>query len=86
MKEATGDLNMTVVVVIVVAMLVASFSMVIWPMIKRGLKNEVNCSDAVCSKGECSNGVCECKYYLRDSNGNIVTSEQPKTVYCPYKG
>ena len=34
MKEATGELNSTLIVVIIVAALAALFYTVIWPMIK----------------------------------------------------
>ena len=76
MKEATGDLNMTVIVVLIVAGLVAFFSMVIGPMITKGIKSDTNCADAVCKKGpQCPSegGICECTY-------------RGKTIKCPYKG
>ena len=37
MKEATGELNMTVVTLIAVAALGAVFYLVVWPMVKRML-------------------------------------------------
>lgn len=80
MKEATGELNMTVVVVVLVAGMVTFFSMTLWPMIKSGIKNEGNCSDAVCDKNHCSNGICNCKYYTNKEK------TQSTDIQCPYKG
>ena len=73
MREAIGDLNMTVVIVLIVAVLVAFFSMVIRPIIVDGIKSEANCSDAICTDCDRNNMTCKCKY-----KGNEVT--------CPYKG
>lgn len=75
MKQATGDLNMTIIVVIAVAGLVAFFSMVVWPMVKGGMIHEADCSDAICEKNADSNGMVNCKM----KNGS-------KTFQCPYKG
>ena len=85
MKEATGDLNMTVVVVLIVAALVAFFSMAVWPMVKNGIKSEANCSDAICLKGDCdkSAGTCNCTYKYTDS---LTGRSAEKTIVCPYKG
>ena len=81
MKEATGDLNMTVVVVLIVAVLVAFFSMTIAPMVLHNIKNEANCSDAICSctAAEKENGICSCRYI--DKKTHKVTN-----LSCPYKG
>ena len=73
MKEATGDLNMTVIVVLIVAGLVAFFSMVIGPLITTGVRNNANCADAICKKKDCQDGICDCMY--RDT-----------PLKCPYKG
>ena len=75
MKEAAGDLNMTVVVVLIVAGLVAFFSMVIGPLIVKGVKSDTNCADAVCKKTQCDTdkGICTCTY-------------RGKEISCPYKG
>ena len=83
MKEATGDLNMTVVVVILVAVLVAFFSMYIGPMIIKNIKSDTNCADAICNCkfNELENGMCKCRYKYKSNGGT-----EYKTVYCPYKG
>lgn len=74
MKQAIGDLNLTIVIVIAVAGLMALFSLAIWPMIKGGLNNSANCSEAICEN--CNSGICSC--YMPGNEGNTFT--------CPYKG
>ena len=51
MKEATGELNGTLIVVIAIAALSAIFFTIIWPMLRRDLKEQAKCSTAVCDKG-----------------------------------
>ena len=41
MKEATGELNMTVIVIIAIAAVLALFYAFLWPTIKAGLKGNV---------------------------------------------
>lgn len=76
MREATGDLNLTVIVVIAVAGLMAFFSIFVWPMIKGGMKHDANCSDAICIKNTQSNGTIEC--YMK--------GKEATKFRCPYKG
>lgn len=80
MKEATGELNATLIVVITIGVLSTFFFTVIWPMLKGNLHSKTTCSDAVCKP--CAEGVScekvECTY--RDKNGN------EHTIQCPYKG
>lgn len=46
MKEATGELNMTVVTVVAIAALMLFFYAIIWPTIKVGLALNSACSSA----------------------------------------
>ncbi len=62
MKEATGELNMTVVTVVAIAALMAFFYLIIWPTIKTGLTLTSACS--------ASNGD---TYTMTDKDGNSVT-------------
>lgn len=80
MKEATGELNMSVVVISTVALLVAFFYGVIWPMIDKGQEAQVNCSKAVCEPDPDPDdeGLVNCTY--KDKNGN------PQEIKCKYKG
>ena len=74
MKEAVSELNLTVIVVVLVAGLVAFFSMAVWPTVRSGVRNDTDCSNAVCSN--CSEGSCECH----------LAKDPSKTFACPNKG
>lgn len=78
MKEATGELNMTVVVISTVALLVAFFYAVIWPMIDRNQEAQVNCSKAVCEPGTPDQNFVDCTY--KDKDG------VEQSIQCKNKG
>ncbi len=80
MKEATGELNMTVVVVIAVGVLAAFFYTTIWPLIKNTYIASNKCSDAVCDPSTLHDGRVSCKYY--DKNGR----QQGTNFECVWKG
>jgi len=46
LKEATGELNMTVVTIVAIAALIAFFYMVIWPNIRSGMTLTSACNSA----------------------------------------
>ena len=75
MKEATGELNMTVVVIIAIAAIAGLFYAFIWPAISGSLKGSTRCASAV-NCGACNNGQMVCHYY--EDNGSISNS----TVTC----
>lgn len=75
MREATGDLNMTVIIVVAIAGLIAFFSMFVWPMVKGGMKHDASCSDAICEKNKNADGMVKC--HMKDNS---------EEFYCPYKG
>jgi hypothetical protein len=83
MKEATGELNGTLVVVVSVTILATFFFSYLWPLIRNNFEQNSKCSDAVCGfncsgdKTKESDGTIECCY----TRGNNKT-----TIYCPYKG
>lgn len=79
MKEATGELNMTVVVVIIVAALVAFFYIIIWPMIKNNMASTTKCSDAICEKTPNADGTVNC--YYQDKNDH-----KSENFTCVWKG
>jgi len=62
MKEATGELNMTVVTVVAIAAVAAFFYAFVWPGIKSSIEANTYCAMAQC--GACKdNGtqrVCDC--------------------------
>ena len=57
MKEATGELNMSVVVLVGISGLAAFFYFTLWPMIKNNMNQNTNCSKAICNK--CPSGNCQ---------------------------
>ena len=67
MKEATGELNMTVVTVVAIAAVGAFFYAFIWPGIQQSIKQSTYCSAAY----GCDKEHKECKY--RDSDGEEQT-------------
>ncbi len=82
MREATGELNMTVIVVIAVAGLVAFFSMFVFPNFTKTVGNQQNCSNAVCEKkgegSKCTGSYVECH--------DPGEKDSSKYYCCPYKG
>ena len=70
MKEATGELNMTVVTVVAIAAVGAFFYAFVWPSIKSSITSATKCSAAICPS-TCTSGVCECQYV--DEEGNTET-------------
>lgn len=80
MKEATGELNMTVVIVVSIGILSAFFFTILWPMIESSFVANSKCRNAVCDKKSVSDGMATCKYY--DKDGKQVGSE----FKCVWKG
>jgi hypothetical protein len=58
MKEATGELNMTVVTVVAIAAVAAFFYAFVWPTIKNNINRNTNCAAAY----DCSDDRTTCKY------------------------
>ncbi len=76
MKEATGELNSTVLVVIIVAVLVVFFSTIIWPAIRNNFDSNASCAKAICNNKPESDGSVKC--HLENNKSNEFT--------CPWKG
>ncbi len=55
MKEATGELNMTVVTVVAIAAVAAFFYAFVWPGIKNSIEANTYCSMAQCGAEHCEN-------------------------------
>lgn len=61
MKEATGELNATVVVVLAIGVLIAFFYYTIWPIVKSNFNKNSECSKAICeAKDEDGDGYVTC--------------------------
>lgn len=76
MKEATGELSNSMIVVTAVALLSFFFFSVIWPGIRGNMVRKSTCADAVCDVGYNENGLAYC--YTPGDKSNIFE--------CPYKG
>lgn len=76
MKEATGELNGTLVVVTAVALLAAFFFTVLWPMLKGRLENQSSCAKAICDSGYNQNHMAYC----------YVPGKASDVFECPFKG
>ena len=75
MKEATGELNMTVITVVAIAAIGAFFYAFVWPAIQTSIRQSTRCANALnCS---CSGDTCTCNYYEDDCS--ISTD----TITCP---
>ena len=68
MKEATGELNMTVVTVVAIAAVAAFFYAFVWPGIKNNIKASTYCATAVCY----DNDVKNCHYKDDKNQDQIV--------------
>lgn len=79
MKEATGELNSTVVVVAAVSLLAAFFFTVLWPSIKNNMNQNTKCSKAWCDKCNDSNGCSTVTCHYMDGNTQ-------KDITCVWKG
>lgn len=78
MKEATGELNMTVVTVVAIAAVAAFFYAFVWPSIKNSIESSTNCTNAICDPANCTetNGTRVCtNCSWTDKDGNEVTEK-----------
>lgn len=82
MKEATGELNMTVITVVAIAAVAAFFYAFVWPSIKDSLLltsacNSTDASGNYTGEGvKCENGTCksEDSGHTRDCEQNSATT------------
>jgi len=77
MKEATGELTGSVVVVLAIGVLMAFFYYTLWPLIRENFNKNSQCSKAICET--CPTGDCE---YVKCHSKNDVNN----TFECVYKG
>ena len=78
MKEATGELNMTVIAVVAIAAVGAFFYAFVWPRVKNSISKSTTCTDAICSSCTVENGTRVCTG-CRDTDGNEISGS------CTYK-
>lgn len=60
MKEATGELNMTVVTVVAIAAVAAFFYAFVWPNIKSSIMASTYCATAQCGNCTSSGDATKC--------------------------
>lgn len=85
MKEATGELNATVVVVLTIGLLSTFFFTIIWPRLKNNLNANTKCSDAICKVNK--DRLQEvCTEWKNDVCLKIKCTYDNKDILCPYKG
>lgn len=89
MKEATGELNMTVITIVAIAAIAGFFYLFIWPAIQTNLALTTACNAAggsnytdaengiVCTKD--ADGEVKCVVTVTDADGNTVSSGSEKT-------
>ncbi len=86
MKEATGELNMTVVTVVAIAAILAFFYLIIWPTIRTSLSLTTACSSAgnstmtfkddnnkdsiICANGTCTDQETQTSKVCQEENKN----------------
>ena len=79
MKEATGELNITVITVVAIAAIAAFFYAFIWPSIKNNLNRQTLCSAAYnCSAP--ANGTMSCKALNKDGDETSVNCTPQDTA------
>ena len=78
MKEASGELNLTVVVVMAVAALMAFFYTLIWPMLRNNISANTKCQAAVCEKCDTSANPNGCP--------TVQCHYKGETFNCVWKG
>ena len=72
MKEATGELNMTVITVVAIAAIAAFFYALVWPAIKANVINSQKCASAICNCAS-TEKYCKCQYVGEDEKEHDVT-------------
>ncbi|MBQ8659297.1 MAG: hypothetical protein IJ475_00455 [Bacilli bacterium] len=78
MKQAIGELNGSIIVILAVGALSAFFFSFAWPVLKGGMENRARCSDAICDNGFNANKRAYC-YSPSDPTKSDVFE-------CPYRG
>lgn len=77
MKEATGELNMTVVTVVAIAAVAAFFYAFVWPAVRINIINSTKCASAINCVPETAGKTVKCDYL--DEDGKIAA----EPIICP---
>ena len=71
MKEATGELNITVITVVAIAAIAAFFYAFIWPSIKNNMNRQTLCASAY----QCNQKRSVCKALDKNGTETILNCE-----------
>lgn len=82
MKEATGELNMTVVTVLAITAIGVLFYTLVWPSIKNSINSSTKCANAMCEACAAGAKSTSCTYYDYDDEGNMTGGAQEITCPC----
>ena len=87
MKEATGELNMAVFVIISIGILSAFFYTTIWPGMEKNMEKNVSCAKAICNPDSLQDGLVTC-CVPKSVDGGITSCEydDKDPILCPFKG
>ena len=85
MKEATGELNLTVITVVAIGLMATFFFTIFWPMVRGGFKKDTACNIADCPYGENGTNVSN-GFYINCTYKDKDGTEKNLTNQCPYKG
>jgi len=85
MKQATGELNMSVIVVLLVAILSTFFFSFVLPRIRTGFKHNTRCDDAIClcPEGYMVDGKCTYQGKMVEC---YFKEDKSKKIICTWKG
>lgn len=78
MKEATGELNVTIIVVTIVAVLSLFFFSYLWPKIRGNFEGQTQCDRAICPANPSGSTSVNC--YYTDKKG------VKHDIVCTWKG
>ncbi len=88
MKQATGNLNSTVVVLLAVGILIAFFYYTVWPLVKTNFEQNSQCSKAICDPCEAdASGKKNCEFVTCYPRGEEhIEGENGNGFQCVWKG
>lgn len=81
MKEATGELNMTVITVVAIAAVAAFFYAFVWPNIKGSIQ-----ASTYCSMANCNADFTQCTVEANDATGTEAWSGSCKAYFDKQNG
>lgn len=86
MKEATGELNMTIIVSISIGILAAFFFGFLWPLINTNFQKTSQCNKAVCDCSSVARENIESETGQKNYCRCHDKTSEDNTFYCPFKG